>query len=97
MFQFEVAERICSKAGSKKYGILSVLIQAYFDVEIKIKIKPESFYPSPKVESAVIKIVKSCEQLDCNEKLFKKIVKTTFNLRRKKIRNSLKTLDYPEI
>ena len=97
MFQFEVAERICSKAGSKKYGILSVLIQAYFDVEMKIKIKPKSFYPSPKVDSAVIKIVKNCEKLDCDEGLFKKIVKTTFNLRRKKIRNSLKTLNYPQI
>ncbi len=85
-----------------------MLIQAYFDVEMKIKIKPKSFYPSlkikpksfypsPKVDSAVIKIVKNSERLDCDEGLFKKIVKTTFNLRRKKIRNSLKTLNYSKI
>ena len=64
---------------------------------MKIKIKPKSFYPSPKVDSAVIKIVKNSERLDCDEWLFKKIVKTTFNLRRKKIRNSLKTLNYSQI
>ena len=97
MFQFEVAERICSPKGSKKYGVLSVLIQAYFNVEMKIKIKPNNFYPAPKIDSAVIKIVKDCDHLNCNEKLFKEVVKTTFNLRRKKIRNSLKTLNYSQI
>ena len=97
MFQFEVAERICSPKGSKKYGVLSVLIQAYFNVEMKIKIRPNNFYPAPKIDSAVIKIVKDRDQLNCNEKLFKEVVKTTFNLRRKKIRNSLKTLNYSQI
>ena len=97
MFQFEVAERICSPKGSKKYGVLSVLIQAYFNVEMKIKIKPNNFYPAPKIDSAVIKIVKNRDHLNCNEKLFKEVVKTTFNLRRKKIRNSLKTLNYSQI
>ena len=97
MFQFEVAERICSSKGSKKYGVLSVLIQAYFNVEMKIKIRPNNFYPAPKIDSAVIKIVKDRDQLNCNEKLFKEVVKATFNLRRKKIRNSLKTLNYSQI
>ena len=97
MFQFEVAERICSPKGSKKYGVLSVLIQAYFNVEMKIKIRPNNFYPAPKIDSAVIKIVKVRDHLNCNEKLFKEVVKTTFNLRRKKIRNSLKTLNYSQI
>ncbi|MAI83096.1 MAG: ribosomal RNA small subunit methyltransferase A, partial [Flavobacteriales bacterium] len=97
MFQFEVAERICSPKGSKKYGVLSVLIQAYFNVEMKIKIRPNNFYPAPKIDSAVIKIVKDRDQLNCNEKLFKEVVKATFNLRRKKIRNSLKTLNYSQI
>ena len=82
MFQFEVAERICSPKGSKKYGVLSVLIQAYFNVEMKIKIRPNNFYPAPKIDSAVIKIVKDRDQLNCNEKLFKEVVKATINLRR---------------
>ena len=85
MFQFEVAERICSPKGSKKYGVLSVLIQAYFNVEMKIKIRPNNFYPVPKIDSAVIKIVKDQDHLNCNEKLFKEVVKTTFNLRRKTV------------
>ena len=97
MFQFEVAERICSPKGSKKYGLLSVLIQAYFKVEMKIKIRPNNFYPAPKIDSAVIKIIKDRDHLNCNEKLFKEVVKTTFNHRRKKIRNSLKTLNYSQI
>ena len=97
MFQFEVAERICSPKGSKKYGVLSVLIQAYFNVEMKIKIRPNNLYPVPKIDSAVIKIVKDRDRLNCNEKLFKEVVKATFNLRRKKIRNSLKTLNYSQI
>ena len=97
MFQLEVAERICSPKGSKKYGVLSVLIQAYFNVEMKIKIRPNNFYPAPKIDSAVIKIVKDRDHLNCNEKLFKEVVKATFNLRRKKIRNSLKTLNYSQI
>ena len=64
---------------------------------MKIKIRPNNFYPVPKIDSAVIKIVKDRDHLNCNEKLFKEVVKATFNLRRKKIRNSLKTLNYSQI
>ena len=91
MFQYEVAERICSNKGTKKYGILSVLIQAFFSVELLIKIKPESFNPSPKINSAVIRIKKVRDKIDCDEILFKQIVKSAFNQRRKTLRNSLKS------
>lgn len=91
MFQYEVAERICSNKGTKKYGILSVLIQAFFSVELLIKIKPESFNPSPKVNSAVIRIKKVRDKIDCDEILFKQIIKSAFNQRRKTLRNSLKS------
>jgi 16S rRNA (adenine1518-N6/adenine1519-N6)-dimethyltransferase len=91
MFQLEVAERICSSSGNKKYGIISVLIQAFFNVEILIKIKPESFFPVPKVNSAVIKVVKYRDKINCDEILFKKIIKSAFNQRRKKLKNSLKS------
>ena len=90
MFQLEVAERICSSSGNKKYGIISVLIQAFFNVEILLKIKPESFLPVPKVNSAVIKVVKYRDKINCDEILFKKIIKSAFNQRRKKLKNSLK-------
>lgn len=90
MFQLEVAERICSSSGNKKYGIMSVLIQAFFNVEILLKIKPESFLPVPKVNSAVIKVVKYRDKINCDEILFKKIIKSAFNQRRKKLKNSLK-------
>ena len=91
MFQYEVAERICSNKGTKKYGILSVLIQAFFSVELLIKIKPESFNPPPKVTSAVIRIKKVRDNIDCDEILFKHIIKSAFNQRRKTLRNSLKS------
>lgn len=91
MFQYEVAERICSNKGTKKYGILSVLIQAFFSVELLIKIKPESFNPPPKVTSAVIRIIKVRDNIDCDEILFKQIIKSAFNQRRKTLRNSLKS------
>lgn len=91
MFQYEVAERICSNKGTKKYGILSVLIQAFFSVELLIKIKPESFNPPPKVTSAVIRIIKVRDTIDCDEILFKHIIKSAFNQRRKTLRNSLKS------
>lgn len=91
MFQYEVAERICSNKGTKKYGILSVLIQAFFSVELLIKIKPESFNPPPKVTSAVIRIRKVRDNIDCDEILFKQIIKSAFNQRRKTLRNSLKS------
>ena len=91
MFQYEVAERICSNKGTKKYGILSVLIQAFFSVELLIKIKPESFNPPPKINSAVIRIKKVRDKIDCDEILFKQIIKSAFNQRRKTLRNSLKS------
>ena len=97
MFQYEVAERICSNFGSKKYGILSVLIQAFFNVKLLKKIKPESFNPIPKVYSAVIRITKKTNNINCDENLFKKIVKLSFGQRRKTLWNSLKTLNIPQI
>ena len=97
MFQLEVAERICSNYGTKKYGILSVLIQAFFEVKMMKKIKPQSFLPIPKVDSAVIKISKKTDTINCDEILFKKIVKQSFGQRRKTLRNSLKIFNIPDI
>ena len=97
MFQFEVAERICSNYGTKKYGILSVLIQAFFEVKMMKKIKPNSFFPIPKVDSAVIKISKKTDTINCDEILFKKIVKQSFGQRRKTLRNSLKIFNITDI
>ena len=100
MFQKEVAERICSKPKSKKYGIISVLIQAYYNTEILFNVKKENFSPQPKVESSVIKLSRnSIKTLKCPEDKFKKIVKTSFNQRRKKLKNSLKTeiIDFEKI
>ena len=97
MFQLEVAERICSNYGTKKYGILSVLIQAFFEVKMMKKIKPNSFLPIPKVDSAVIKISKKNDTINCDEILFKKIVKQSFGQRRKTLRNSLKIFNITDI
>ena len=97
MFQLEVAERICSNYGTKKYGILSVLIQAFFEVKMMKKIKPNSFLPIPKVDSAVIKISKKTDAINCDEILFKKIVKQSFGQRRKTLRNSLKIFNITDI
>ena len=97
MFQLEVAERICSNYGTKKYGILSVLIQAFFEVKMMKKIKPNSFLPIPKVDSAVIKISKKTDTINCDEILFKKIVKQSFGQRRKTLRNSLKIFKITDI
>ena len=97
MFQLEVAERICSNYGTKKYGILSVLIQAFFEVKMMKKIKPQSFLPIPKVDSAVIKISKKIDKINCDEILFKKIVKQSFGQRRKTLRNSLKIFNITDI
>ena len=96
MFQLEVAERICSNHGTKKYGILSVLIQAFYDVKMMKKVKPQCFFPVPNVDSAVIKINKRNDNINCNEILFKKIVKQSFGQRRKTIWNSLKNFNIPE-
>ncbi len=91
MFQKEVAERIASPPGSKKYGILSVLIKAFYDIEYLFTVNESVFYPPPKVKSAVIRLKRNYKtQLDCNEKIFFAMVKAGFNQRRKTLRNSLK-------
>ena len=91
MFQKEVALRVSQQPGNKQYGILSVLIQAYFDVEYLFTVDEHVFDPPPKVKSGVIRIKRNTTtKLSCDEKLFKRIVKTAFNQRRKMIRNSLK-------
>ncbi len=93
MFQKEVAERICSSHGTKKYGILSVLIQAFYNVEYLFTVDENAFNPPPKVKSGVIKIQRNnIDQLSCDEKLFYKVVKAIFNQRRKMARNSLKSI-----
>lgn len=93
MFQKEVAERIASKPGKKAYGILSVLLQTYYDIEYLFTVDENNFNPPPKVKSAVIRLTRNNRQkLDCDEQLFKQVVKTAFNQRRKQMRNSLAQL-----
>lgn len=93
MIQKEVADRLVSPPGSKQYGILSVLLQAYYDLDYLFTVKPGSFFPPPKVNSGVIKLTRNkTSQLECDERLFSQLVKTSFNQRRKTIRNSLKTI-----
>lgn len=93
MFQKEVAERVVAAPGSKTYGILSVLVQAYYDVKYLFTIQPGSFFPPPQVKSAVIQLTRNPrEALNCNEKMFFRVVKMAFNQRRKTLRNSLKPL-----
>ncbi len=93
MIQKEVAERIAEKPGSKTYGILSVLLQAWYDVEYLFSVGPNAFRPAPKVNSAVIRLTRNGRtELGCDEKLFKTVVKTAFNQRRKTLRNSLKAM-----
>lgn len=95
MVQKEVGERIVSNFGTKTYGILSVLLQSFFDVEYLFTVEPEVFTPPPKVKSAVIRLVRNnVEQLPCNETLFVKVVKAAFNQRRKMLRNSLSKLQF---
>lgn len=90
MFQKEVAERCASKSGTKEYGILSVLIQAYYDIEYLFTVKPGTFNPPPKVNSGVIRLSRNkVETLPCEEKLFWAVVKAGFNQRRKTLRNAL--------
>jgi len=94
MFQYEVAERICESEGSKKYGILSVLTQAFFEVSFLFEVSNHLFIPPPKVKSAVIILRRKDEiELGCDETLFFKIVKLSFQQRRKTIRNSLKKIN----
>ncbi len=98
MFQKEVAERVIAKPGTKEYGILSVFMQAYFDVTYLFTVNPGVFNPPPKVKSAVIKALrKPSLHLDCDEKLFFEVVKLGFNQRRKTLRNSLKRFMKPAI
>ncbi len=94
MFQKEVAERICHKEGSKAYGILSVLVQAFYDAEYLFTVPPQVFNPPPKVDSGVLRLIrKENISLPCDEKLFFRVVKMAFQQRRKTMRNSLKTLN----
>jgi len=94
MFQKEVAQRICEGPGSKTYGILSVLTQAYYTAEYLFTVPPKVFNPPPKVDSGVIRLTrKENYTLPVDEVLFKKVVKTAFNQRRKTLRNSLKTMN----
>ena len=98
MFQKEVAESICEPPGSKKYGILSVLTQLFYKTELLFLVPPQVFKPPPKVDSAVIRLVrKENFNLACDEKLLFKLVKLSFQQRRKTLRNSLKTMNIPEI
>ena len=92
MFQKEVAERVASGPGSKSYGILSVLVQAYYHVEYLFTVDEDVFVPPPKVKSGVIRMQRYSSQLSCNEQLFRQVVKMTFNQRRKMIRNTIKPL-----
>lgn len=93
MFQKEVAERVAAPPGSKTYGILSVLLQAYYDIDYCLTVPPEAFRPAPKVESGVIRLRRNdVEALEVDERLFKTVIKTAFGMRRKTIRNSLKGL-----
>lgn len=92
MFQKELAERLAAVPGSRKYGVISVLLQAYYKVEVLFDVAPDKFAPPPKVWSSVIKAERTeTESLPCNEQLFKKVVKGSFNQRRKKLYNSIRS------
>ena len=94
MFQKEVAERVAAKPGSKTYGILSVLLSAFYDIEYLFTVHEHVFNPPPKVKSAVIRLTRNeVQHLECDEKLFVQVVKTGFNQRRKTLRNALKPLN----
>ena len=97
MLQKEVAERLASPPGNKSYGILSVLLQAYYKIDYLFTVEAEKFNPPPKVRSGVIRLRRNeVESLDCDEKLFKRVVKQGFQNRRKTLRNALKPLNLPE-
>jgi 16S rRNA (adenine1518-N6/adenine1519-N6)-dimethyltransferase len=97
MLQKEVAERIAAPPGSKTYGIMSVLLQAWYDIEYLFTVEPHVFVPPPKVKSGVIRIKRNqVQSLGCDEKLFMTIVKTAFNQRRKTLRNGLKSFQFRE-
>ena len=93
MIQHEVALRMAARPGNKQYGVLSVLIQAWYDVEYLFTVEPSVFNPPPKVQSAVIRMTRNqVTDLGCDEVLFRRVVKTTFNQRRKMLRVSLRQL-----
>ena len=100
MLQKEVAERLAAGSGSKTYGILSVLLQAWYDIEYLFTVGEEVFDPPPKVKSAVLRMTRNDRrELGCDERLFKTVVKTSFNQRRKTLRNSMRPLlgkDFPD-
>ena len=97
MFQKEVAMRVAAPPGSKTYGILSVLLQAYYEIEYLFTVDEDVFTPPPRVKSGVIRLRRNkVTQLDCNEKFFKTVIKTAFNQRRKTISNSLKSLGFKD-
>lgn len=89
MFQKEVAERIGAKNGGKEYGIISVITQAFYEVEYLFTVPEHVFIPPPKVKSGVIRMTRKATTLECDEVLFRKVVKTAFNQRRKKLRNAI--------
>ncbi|MDN3723246.1 16S rRNA (adenine(1518)-N(6)/adenine(1519)-N(6))-dimethyltransferase RsmA [Aequorivita sp. SDUM287046] len=94
MFQKEVAQRICEKEGSKTYGILSVLAQAFYEAEYLFTVPPSVFNPPPKVESGVLRLKRKANfAIPCDEKMLYKVVKTAFQQRRKTLRNSLKSFN----
>ena len=94
MFQKEVAKRICENEGSKAYGILSVLVQAFYEAEYLFTVHPQVFDPPPKVQSGVLRLVRKAKyELSCDEKLLFRVVKAAFNQRRKTLRNSLKVFE----
>ncbi len=96
MFQKEVAERVAAGPGSKTYGILSVLLSAFYNIEYLFTVHEHVFNPPPKVKSAVIRLRRNnVSRLDCDEKLFVQVVKAGFNQRRKTLRNALKQLNMP--
>lgn len=95
MFQKEVAERIAAPPGSKTYGIISVLLQAWYNIEYLFTVSEHVFHPPPKVKSAVIRLRRNqVNALGCDEKLFVNVVKTAFNQRRKTLKNGLKTFRF---
>ncbi len=97
MLQKEVAIRLAAKPGTKDYGILSVLLQAYYDIEYLFSLGPEVFTPPPKVNSGVIRLVRNWDKkLDCDPAKFKSLVKMAFNQRRKTLRNALRALQLPD-
>jgi 16S rRNA (adenine1518-N6/adenine1519-N6)-dimethyltransferase len=95
MFQKEVAERFCASPRTKEYGILSVLTQAYYDVEYLFSVDRQVFDPPPQVTSGVIRLKRKQQDYEVDEKLLFRVVKTGFNQRRKKLRNALLPLNIP--